>query len=1051
MSYIYDCGNGKQERFTMLTKHLAELVPGKQPTVAEDGWKDYWRCKLHKNEFFEDETCETRIANLDEWKTGKGKLEKLTPVATIDEETFPDEKFRNFLLALPEGNDGFFTQAEIDSITKIDCSNQSISDLTGIHTFTALTELVCYENQISKLDLSRNSALEKLNCSNNLLTELDVSANSNLQDLQCNANQLLYLDLGSNGSLNNLSCDDNKRMIVNGTAISELNGFQGDNATVQSGGNFDGGKVNFTAHELIYKYDCGNGNTATFTMMSEHQTQLVEGKAATCEEAGQKSHYKCSICGKLFTGADAATETTEDALIIPPTGHQWGEPVIVFAEDGKNATASVTCQTDKNHVKDLSSSVSVTSEVGTPATCEGKGTTLYTAKVIFEGESYTATKEVEDIEAIGHSWGATTYTATVVFGDKTYTDTTTRQDLPIDPENHNNRLVEVEAKEPTCTEDGNHAHWRCDGCNKLFSDAEGKNEISVDEVTIDALGHTAEKVAGQAPTYTSAGWKDYWKCSVCQKLFEEESCTTEITDLESWKTGKGRLDQLTRPQKPDSGEDDKDEKPSERPESSEETESIVKPNTSNKPDSSVKPEQPNGNNNAAVTVKPTITEDTAKVELSKETIDRTIAKAEKKSKENISVEVESKTGNSNNLSFDLPKATVEALVKKNVQELKLNTDSVDITLSRELLKEIQNQMATDVRLTIQKIDNSKLDAQAKSIIGNRPVYTFSIVGSNGKQLTDFGKGRVSIFLPYTINAGENPAALLAYQIDQSGKAIQLSNSAYLSERQAVGLVADTVSCFAVGYKNVPAFTDTANHWAKSSIEYVVASGLLSETGNRTFSPDAPMTAEVFAAALGKLAGAKAGTDSSYLEWVNNLGIMNGLGEGKLQTQQKMTREQIAVALYNYAKYIGFELPKSYEENIFTDANQVQENAKQAVKAMQMAGILAGKDGNRFDPKTNVTRAEMAVILERFVKVLIVGGSSEGWMCNDSGKWMYYENGKAVTGKKKIDGKTYTFNNEGVVAEETKSKESASKPVSKVNTSGKLSIKNILLNLFSSRK
>ncbi|MFR3552416.1 MAG: S-layer homology domain-containing protein [Negativibacillus sp.] len=119
--------------------------------------------------------------------------------------------------------------------------------------------------------------------------------------------------------------------------------------------------------------------------------------------------------------------------------------------------------------------------------------------------------------------------------------------------------------------------------------------------------------------------------------------------------------------------------------------------------------------------------------------------------------------------------------------------------------------------------------------------------------------------------------------------------------------------------------------------------------------------------------------------------------------------------------------------------------------MQMAGILAGKDGNRFDPKTNVTRAEMAVILERFVKVLIVGGSSEGWMCNDSGKWMYYENGKAVTGKKKIDGKTYTFNNEGVVAEETKSKESASKPVSKVNTSGKLSIKNILLNLFSSRK
>ena len=49
--------------------------------------------------------------------------------------------------------------------------------------------------------------------------------------------------------MDSLSCDDNKRMIVNGTAISELNGFQADNATVQSGGNFDGGKVNFTAHD----------------------------------------------------------------------------------------------------------------------------------------------------------------------------------------------------------------------------------------------------------------------------------------------------------------------------------------------------------------------------------------------------------------------------------------------------------------------------------------------------------------------------------------------------------------------------------------------------------------------------------------------------------------------------------------------------------------------------------------------------------------------------------------------------------------------------------
>ena len=162
---------------------------------------------------------------------------------------------------------------------------------------------------------------------------------------------------------------------------------------------------------------------------------------------------------------------------IEAIGHSWGATTYEWTEDGAACTAKRVCENDGSHIE--TAQATVTSKESQTPTCTEKG--------------------------------ETTYTATVVFGDKTYTDTTTRQDLPIDPENHNNRLVEVEAKEPTCTEDGNHAHWRCDGCNKLFSDAEGKSEISVDEVTIDALGHTAEKVAGQAPTYTSYGWKDVWK------------------------------------------------------------------------------------------------------------------------------------------------------------------------------------------------------------------------------------------------------------------------------------------------------------------------------------------------------------------------------------------------------------------------------------------------------------------------------------------------------------------------------------------------------------
>ena len=87
----------------------------------------------------------------------------------------------------------------------------------------------------------------------------------------------------------------------------------------------------------------------------------------------------------------------------------------------------------------------------------------------------------------------------------------------------------------------------------------------------------------------------------------------------------------------------------------------------------------------------------------------------------------------------------------------------------------------------------------------------------------------------------------------------------------------------------------------------------------------------------------------------------------------------------------------------------------------MAGVLAGKNGNLFDPQGTATRAEVSAVLKRFVELAISTDSAEGWALNDSGKWMYYENGKAVTGKKDIDGTTYTFDQYGVTADVPKNR------------------------------
>ncbi|MEG0895082.1 MAG: LysM peptidoglycan-binding domain-containing protein, partial [Oscillospiraceae bacterium] len=67
----------------------------------------------------------------------------------------------------------------------------------------------------------------------------------------------------------------------------------------------------------------------------------------------------------------------------------------------------------------------------------------------------------------------------------------------------------------------------------------------------------------------------------------------------------------------------------------------------------------------------------------------------------------------------------------------------------------------------------------------------------------------------------------------------------------------------------------------------------------------------------------------------------------------------------------------------------------------------------------VTRAEVSAMLKRFVELAVSSDTADGWHLNDSGKWMYFENGKAVIGKKNIDGKTYEFDQYGITAEAPK--------------------------------
>ena len=140
----------------------------------------------------------------------------------IDKENFPDDNFRAFLLGQDYGKDGVLTEREIMNITEMDVYDMEISSLQGIEYFTALTVLDCDDNQLTTLDISKNTALVKLYCSWNHLTSLDITNNVALKRLLCYDNELTSLDVSKNTALTYLDCEENKITALDVSMCTEL-------------------------------------------------------------------------------------------------------------------------------------------------------------------------------------------------------------------------------------------------------------------------------------------------------------------------------------------------------------------------------------------------------------------------------------------------------------------------------------------------------------------------------------------------------------------------------------------------------------------------------------------------------------------------------------------------------------------------------------------------------------------------------------------------------------------------------------------------------------
>ena len=174
----------------------------------------------------------------------------------------------------------------------------------------------------------------------------------------------------------------------------------------------------------------------------------------------------------------------------------------------------------------------------------------------------------------------------------------------------------------------------------------------------------------------------------------------------------------------------------------------------------------------------------------------------------------------------------------------------------------------------------------------------------------------------------------------------------------------------------PQFVDVSGHWAASYISRAVELGLFSGTSTTTFSPDAKMTRGMIAAVLYRMSGETFTGSANFSDvaanayynnavaWGAEKGIIAGVGNGMFAPDSEITREQMAVLIYNYAKYAGIETSTTTLN--FTDNASISSWANEAVAYCVNAGIISGRTDGSFDPQGTATRAEVASILVRFI-------------------------------------------------------------------------------------
>ncbi|WIV20581.1 Ig-like domain-containing protein [Paenibacillus polygoni] len=327
----------------------------------------------------------------------------------------------------------------------------------------------------------------------------------------------------------------------------------------------------------------------------------------------------------------------------------------------------------------------------------------------------------------------------------------------------------------------------------------------------------------------------------------------------------------------------------------------------------------------------------------------------------------------NNATYTLPaqQINIDAISNQIGQQIALSDIKIQIQISvpRSGMGEVVQHAAADGGFSIVT-----------------PLLDFSIQGSYGNTKVDITQFDAYVERTVTLPEGIDPNKITTGIVVEPDGSVRHVPTKVVEKNGIYSAVINSLtnSTYSVVWHPLE-FKDVANHWAKAAVNDMGSRMIVEGTGEGLYSPNQEITRAEFAAIIVRALGLKAENSSSSFTDVSapswyagsiqtayNYKLINGFKDGTFRPIDKITREQAMVILSKAMTLTGLKENLSQENtseilSLFADSTKVSTWAKEHTAAALHAGIINGKNMKMLAPKDDVTRAEIAVIMQRLLQ------------------------------------------------------------------------------------